>query len=276
MVETTPNARVAIDGQASGSADGSGKLTVASLSAGNHNVEISLDKYQSISGRPVTIAGGQTAHFAQPLTLAPVAPTTGSLSLQTNPQAQISIDGQRKGSADGSGQFNLDNLSPGQHQVEITLDHYQPVQVPVTIHAGSPFNTLVRLQPEAVAVAPSKPAAVAPTAPAAADNSADIQGIQEALRNFESAYNSRNMARIQATWLNIGARAKGVAGVLQQAEMVSIREECQGQPAISGTTATQSCTEVAQYMRGESPHKLPKSISFIKVNGKWVMKDKTP
>ena len=275
VVETTPNAQVAIDGQGRGSADGSGKLTVGSLSAGNHNVEISLDKYQPVSGRPVMIAGGQTAHFVQPLTPAAVAPSTGSLSISTNAQASILVDGQRKGSADGSGQFSLDGLSPGQHQLEITLEHFQAVQLPITIRAGSPTIIPARLQPEAVAVTPSKPVAVPPTPPAA-DNSADIQGIQEALRSFEAAYNSRNMARIQATWLNIGPRAKTIAGALQAAEVVNIKEECQGQPSISGTTATQNCTEVAQYSRSDAPRRLQKSVTFTKVNGKWVMKDKTP
>ncbi len=162
VVETTPNAQVAIDGQGRGSADGSGKLTVGSLSAGNHNVEISLDKYQPVSGRSVSITSGQTAHFVQPLTLAPVAPSTGSLSISTNAQASILIDGQRKGSADGSGQFNLDNLSPGQHQLEITLDHFQAVQLPITIRAGSPTIIPARLQPEAVAVVAPKPSRRSP------------------------------------------------------------------------------------------------------------------
>jgi hypothetical protein len=275
VVETTPNAQVAIDGQPKGSADGSGKLTVGSLSAGNHSVEISLDKYQPINGRSVTIAGGQAQHFAQPLTLLPPAPpSTGGVSVQTTANAQISIDGQRKGSADGSGQFNLEGLSPGQHSVEVSLEHYQSNQVSFGVRAGSSSVVAARLQPEAVAVVAPKP--VAPTPAAAVDNSADIAGIQEALRNFEQAYDSRNMGRISANWLNIGGRAKSIAGVMQQAEMVNIHEACEGQPSISGTSATQSCTEVVQYTKGDAPRKFPKSITFSKVGGKWVMKDKTP
>lgn len=275
IVETTPNAQIAIDGQPRGTADGSGKLTVNGLSAGNHLVEINLDKYQPVPGRSVTIASGQTNHFPVPLTLLPPPPpSTGSVSIQTNPQAQVSIDGQHKGIADGSGQLNIDGLAPGKYTVEISLDHYQSTSVPLTIRANSSVVIPARLQPEAVAVVAPKPVPAA--APAAAENSADLQGIQEALRNFEAAYDSRNMGRIQATWLNIGGRAKSLAGVFSAVDMVKINENCEGQPAISGNSATQNCVESAQYSKSDPPKKSPKTITFAKINGKWVMKDKIP
>jgi serine/threonine protein kinase len=271
VIETTPNAQIAVDGQPRGSADQSGKLSVDGLPAGSHTVEISLDKYQPMPGRAVTIAGGQAAHFNQPLTLLPPAPpATGSLSIQTTAQAQVSIDGQHKGTADGSGQLNLDGLAPGRYSLEISLEHFQTTQVPVTIRAGSTIVIPAKLQPEAVA------AAAPPKAPAAVDNSADIQGIQEALHNFEQAYDSRNLGRIQANWLNIGGRSKSLAGVLQAAEMVKINENCDGQPAINGNTATLNCVEISQYAKSDPPKKANKTITFAKVAGKWVMKDKLP
>jgi tRNA A-37 threonylcarbamoyl transferase component Bud32/tetratricopeptide (TPR) repeat protein len=276
VVETTPNAQVAIDGQPKGSADGSGRLTVGSLSAGNHSVEISLDKYQPLSGRSVTVAAGQPARFAQPLTpLPPAPPSTGSLSLQTSAQAQISIDGQRKGMADGSGQFNLDGLSPGSHAVEVSLDHFQPNQASFSVRAGSPSFVSVKLQPEVVVVNTPKP--VAPTPSAAPDNSADFAGIQQALHNFEQAWGSKNMGRIKSTWIDVdnGGRGKKFADLLQGARVAIIHESCEGQPAINGNTATQKCMETSQIDK-DPPHTNPKAMTFTKTGGKWVMKDKTP
>ena len=166
-------------------------------------------------------------------------------------------------------------LRPGSYQVQISLDHYLPTQVPVSIRANSNTVLPAKLQPE---LPPVKAAVVetSPPAPIKEDHSADFQGIQDALHNFEAAYNSRNMSRIQATWLNIGARSKSLAGVLEAAEMVNIQEICEGQPAINGSTATQSCTEVSKYSKGDPPRKAPKTITFTKANGKWVMKDKMP
>ena len=273
-VETTPNAQVAIDGQPRGTSDGAGRLIVNGISAGNHSVDISLDKYQPVSGHSVSITGGQIAHFAQPLTLLPPPPpSSGSLSVQTTPNAQVSLDGQRKGAADGSGQFSLEGLAPGRYGLEISLDHFQSVQQSITIRAGSSIVVPAKLQPEAAPVAPP-PAATA--ASSAVDYTADYQGIQEALRNFEQAYESRNMSRVQSTWLNIGGHSKALAGVFQQAEMVSIHEACEGHPSISGGTATQRCTEITLYTKGEAPRKSIKEITFTKASGKWVMKDKTP
>jgi hypothetical protein len=279
VVETTPNAQVSVDGQSKGSADGSGRLNVGGLAAGNHSIDISLDKYQPVSGRSVTIAANATAHFSQPLTaLPPPPPSSGSLSVQTNGGAQIAIDGERKGQADGSGQFNLDGVAPGRYTLEVSLANFEPEKVTINVRAGSSITVPVKLQPVKVAEAAPPPAPTpAPTAaPAPADHSADYAGIQAALRNFEQAYDSRNMGRIQANWLNIGARAKGIAGVMQDAEFVDVHEECAGNPAISGNTATQSCTEVVKYSKSDQPKRLPKTITFVKNGDKWVMKDKTP
>ncbi|HEY5329698.1 MAG TPA: protein kinase [Acidobacteriaceae bacterium] len=275
VVETTPNAQVTIDGQPRGSADGSGKLNVPSLSAGNHSIEISLDKYQTIAGRSVTVTAGQPARFTQPLTAAVVAPTTGSLSLQTTPLAQVTIDGQRKGSADGSGQFNLDGLSPGKHEVEITLEHFQTGKVSVPIRAGSPAIVSATLQPEpAPSVTEKHPQ---PPPQPVGPNPEDIQGIKDALHNFESAYDSRKMDLIKANWLNIGSRTKNTSEIVGGAPFLHMQLQCQGQPKIDGNTATwQGCTQLLQTDRGQTPDKSSESVSFTKANGKWVMKDKTP
>ena len=279
VVETTPNAQVSVDGQSRGSADGSGKVSVGSLPVGNHSIDISLDKYQNVSGRSVSVSANQTAHFTQPLTaLPPPPPSSGSLSVQTNAQAQISIDGERKGQADGSGSFNLEGLAPGRYTLEATLDRFEPRKLPINIRAGSSSAVSIELQPVKVAevAAPPPQPVAAPAAPAAVDHTADYAGIQAALRSFEQAYDSKNMGRIQANWLNIGARAKGIGAVMQDAEMVDVHEECAGTPTINGDNATQSCTEVVRYSKSDSPKHLPKTITFTKNGGKWVMKDKTP
>jgi hypothetical protein len=85
------------------------------------------------------------------------------------------------------------------------------------------------------------------------------------------------MAAIQATWLNIGpVRSKNLAGLFNIAEVVNLSESCEGTPAINGNTATQNCVESYQFLKSDPMKKTNKVITFAKVNGKWVMKDKNP
>ena len=253
------------------------------MPTGNHTVDISLDKYAPVSGRSVIVNPNQMARFTQPLTaLPPPPPSSGSISISTNPGAQVSLNGQRKGIADGSGQITLEGIAPGSYQVEVALDDFLPTQVPVKVVAGS--NTVIpaRLQPKPVAVAAKPtPAAEPPPPPVAAAVDpavAETPGIQAALNSFVSAYRSKNIAAIQANWTNIGpTRSKNLASVFQNAEVVNLSESCEGTPVISGNTATyQNCVESSQYMKGEPLRKLNKTITFTKTGGKWVMKDKLP
>ena len=290
LVQTTKGAQVIVDGRPRGSADGSGKLIVPNLSAGNHTVDISLDKYQTVTGRSVTVAGNQTVPLPVPLTLAavahneppppppPAASTTGSLIVQTNAMAQISINGEAKGQANGSGQFNLDGLAPGSYRLRATLDHFDSRETSFNIRAGAPTPVPIELQPTKVAVAepPPPPRETAPAKPTQPvdTGAAELPGIQAALRSFEQAYDSKNMARIQANWLDIGPAAKGIEGTMQAVDYAEIHEDCKGSPNVNGSSASWNCTESSRFSKSDQLRSFPKSITFTKNGDKWVIKDK--
>lgn len=279
LIQTTPNAQVSIDGRSRGAADGNGKLPVNPLPIGNHTVDISLDKYQPVSGRSITVSANTVAPLNQPLTLLPPPPpSSGSLTIATNPGAQVSINnGQRRGTADGSGQVNLDGMAAGSYQVEISLDKYQTQQVSASIRAGSSTVLSAKLQPvpEAVVVKTPPPPPPPVEKPKPVDTTAaDIQGIKEALGNFEQAFKSKNMARIQANWLDMNADTrKSLTATFSVVDVKQFNENCQGQPEIDGASAKQSCMEISQFT-DQDKRTSKKEITFSKINGKWVMKDK--
>ena len=271
-IQTTPGAQITVDGQRHAAADGSGNYTFESLPAGQHTVDIALDKYQSVQGRQVTISGGQMQQLNAPLTQAPPPPPqTGILGIGTTPGAVVSVDGQRKGIADGNGRINVDGLTPGPHTVEIALDKYQPASRQATVVAG-------QLEPVLLELKPVPQEAVAPTRPVQVDNSAaDMQGISEALDRFQAAYDSRDIPKLQTEWLEIGKqRSKQLDQLFHNFDYAQISEKCSGQPAISGNSAEWKCMELVQFQKGVWQKALPKTLYFVKQNGRWIMKDKLP
>jgi len=275
QIATTPNARIVVDGQPHGTADSSGKLTIAQLPVGNHNVEIALDN-RNIT-RTVAVSAGQSALLSDRLPdLPPPAPTTGSITVSTNAQAQIFLDSERKGFADSSGQFNLDNIPPGNHKVEVTLEHFVTSTTPVSVRAGEHQVVSSHLQAEMQPL-PLPKHDTDPPKPVEVDYTADYAGIDAALKNFEQAYKSRKIDRVQATWLDIGAYSKQLGEIFKNKEFdnVHIEETCSGHPAITGNTATQNCSEIVQSSKDDrDPVRHQTKITFVKSNGTWVMKDK--
>jgi len=271
-IQTTPGAQIVVDGQRRVTADGSGNYVFESIQAGPHAVDIALDKYTPVQGRQVSVTGGQQQTLSAQLSPAQQAPTTGNLAVETNPGATISIDGQRKGTADGSGRFGLEGLTPGQHTIDIALDKYQSQQGrQITISAGQTQNMYMQLTPVPQPQEPAQPKQ------AVADNGADIQGVEEARERFEAAYATRNVTKVDAEWLNIGKqREKQLDNLFHTFDIAVINEKCSGQPTINGNNAEWHCMELVQFQKGVWPKALPKTLYFVKQGNRWVMKDKIP
>jgi hypothetical protein len=278
-IQTTPGAQIVVDGQLRATADGSGSYVFESLPTGQHVVDITLDKYLPAQGRQVSVTRGQTQTLnAQLSPVPPQAPSTGSLAIQTNAGALISIDGQHKGAADGSGRFALDGLAPGQHLVDITLDKYQPAHDRQITIAGGQTQTLFAQLQAVPQEQPAQPAQPVQPQPRLADMSAaDVQGISEALDRFQAAYDSLNTAKLQTEWLDMGKqRAKQLDQLFHTFGFAQINEKCSGQPSISGNSAEWKCMELVQFQKGTWLKPQPKTLFFVKQGGKWVMKDKLP
>jgi uncharacterized protein YegP (UPF0339 family) len=118
-----------IDGKQAGSA----AAFRQEISAGNHELEISAEGYQSRREAITVPAGGEKNMELALVTLAPPPPTTGTLELEVSPPAAIlTIDGARIGNASG---FRRE-LSAGQHRIEISASGYQEIKRTLDIVAG--------------------------------------------------------------------------------------------------------------------------------------------
>ncbi len=90
------------------------------------------------------LAGGQV--LTLPVVLERQAPRTGSLLVAADiPSARVSIDGQPRGQVP----LVVDNLPPGEHQVEITAEDVPPKRETVRIIAGerATLNVVLRVAP---------------------------------------------------------------------------------------------------------------------------------
>jgi eukaryotic-like serine/threonine-protein kinase len=275
-VQTNAGAQIVVDGQLKGRADGSGSYTIGSLPAGPHTVSIALDKFQATDRQVVTTAGTNQALVAKLQALPPEAPITGALTVQTNPGAQISIDGQGSVTADSFGRHTFENLAPRSHAVEVVQDKFQPYSQEVTVSAGPNQPLVAKLQP--VPVAQEPPVAVTQKPTAVVDNGADVQLIEEARQRFVSAYESRNLGRLEGEWLNLKKQdklAKQINQVLQAADILKVNEKCdETRLVVTGNNAVWPCYESVDLVKNHFMRPIPVTLYFVKEGTKWVLQDK--
>jgi hypothetical protein len=133
LVVTTEPAGVSVivDGQARGVTP----LTLE-LAPGSHELKLAADGAEPRI-IPFTVSAGSTV--AQSVEFAKAAPTTGQLTIRTDPPgARISIDGIAVGTAP----VMIESLSPGQHNVSLANDVTSITQA-VTIEAGTTASLVV-------------------------------------------------------------------------------------------------------------------------------------
>jgi serine/threonine-protein kinase len=133
------------------------------LAEGTHKVKYSAPDDSDSQEHTIQIVANQSQ--ADTFFLKPAAPkpattnnvqAVGKLSIQTSPGAQVSIDGQYKGSADSGGNYLVQGLSSGPHSVYLSLDKFQPANRQVTITGGQTETLAAQLQAIAIA-APAQP-----------------------------------------------------------------------------------------------------------------------
>ena len=111
-----------------------GNVTPASfgnIAPGDHTIAVSLIGYSPASMN-VTVTAGSTSHADFQLVQ---IPQTGSISVTSSPGgAEISLDGSDTGKMTP---FTLDNITPGDHAVTVSLAGYTPDSMTVTVSAGS-------------------------------------------------------------------------------------------------------------------------------------------
>ncbi len=127
VTSTPEGAAIALDGTDTASVT---PITFDNLVPGDHNVTVSLEGYNSASST-VTVTAGETASADFQLV---AIPQTGSVSVTSTPEgAAIALDGADTGNVTP---FTFGNLVPGDHNVSVSLEGYNPASMAVTVIAG--------------------------------------------------------------------------------------------------------------------------------------------
>jgi hypothetical protein len=127
------------------------------LAPGSHELKLASDGATRVI--PFTVAPGNTV--AQTIELPRAAPTTGQLTIRTEPAgARVTIDGV----ANGTTPVTLEGLTPGTHRVELA-NHVSSVTQEVTVEAGTTASLVVPMTappsvPESGWISVSSPAEV--------------------------------------------------------------------------------------------------------------------
>jgi hypothetical protein len=109
------------------------------IAAGDHEVEITADGYQTLR-QTVTVPARGEKNLQ--LALARLAPPKGTLALQVSPETAIlTIDGKTVGPAAAFRQ----EIAAGDHEVEISADGYQTLHQTVTVPARGEKNLQLAL-----------------------------------------------------------------------------------------------------------------------------------
>jgi hypothetical protein len=208
----------------------------------------------------------------QPPSAPPI--TTGSLSIQGTPGAQVSLkgpNGQYQAILNGLGVAAIPGIDPGTYSLVISKDGFEDyARGGIQISASAvPLSMLTPgLQKTTAAVAAPTPAPAIATSNLAI-TAEDRQGIRDAVSNFEAAYQAayktKNLSQIPAAWLNRGELER----LFEVSDIAQIHENNCSDPVISGNSAKEDCTESAKFDRDLPAINIPVTLIFTKTNGQW-------
>jgi hypothetical protein len=146
MVTTPQGAAAYVDGTYYGMTP----ALAPGLSAGTHQVRLSLSGFQDYLGI-VTVVGGQTTTVTQTLVVAPTgtptptqSPATGSIAVSSVPGgASVFLDNAYVGISP----LTIPSVQPGSHVVTITQTGYQNYEMTVTVQGGQTAQVSATLTP---------------------------------------------------------------------------------------------------------------------------------
>lgn len=145
-VGTSPGAEVFLDGASQGQADAKGNLTIK-VPPGPHALKVSLAAKKDYE-KTVDVHAGQVVSVDAALTH-----LRGNLKVQTSPGATVLLDGSTVGQAGSTGQFAVEEVTPGSHELRITAQGKKEFHQNITIVAGQEATI------EALLKNPASPAA---------------------------------------------------------------------------------------------------------------------
>jgi formylglycine-generating enzyme required for sulfatase activity len=139
VVTTSPHAEIYLDGELQGRANAQGELSMKAR-LGVHALKVTLAGKKDFA-RSVTLSSGQAAKIEVKLVDAP-----GSIRLRTLVGASISLDGAAGESADLNGELVIGYVSPGAHQLRISMPGKKEYQQSLTVEAGQEIRIEAKLE----------------------------------------------------------------------------------------------------------------------------------
>jgi len=247
-VKGEPGAEVRIDGAVSGTIASNGSLPVK-LDAGRHQVQLSLGGFEPYSS-PVTVkAGGKTYMVAD---MKPAVPVIGSFTASQS------------------------KITPGQ-SARLSWTTQNATEVHIDQGVGAvPLSGSREVTPSRsttyMLTAKGNGSITAKTSITVEADQADVQGINQALALFKGAYDSMDVAALRRIWPSLTpTQADALKTIFLGLTSARLNDDCAGSPAISGDTATWTCSESISY-KGSSP--IPDAhntivFHFKRTGGKW-------
>ncbi len=119
-------------------------LTLSSVAARSHNVELDLSGYYDWA-TTVSVTSGVTRYVNAQLTALPSS--TGSIAVDSNPAgASVYLDGKLQGATSSTGTYTIQNVAVGSHTVAVTMSGYQDYMTTITVASGTTSYVSASLQ----------------------------------------------------------------------------------------------------------------------------------
>mgnify|MGYP001050138901 FL=1 len=121
-------------------------LTLSSVSAKNHNIELDLAGYYDWRST-VAVTSGVTRYVDARLTAVP-SDTTGAIDVVSYPAgADVFLDEKYQGKTPSAGVYTISNVAVGSHTVRVALSGYQDYTTPVGVSSATTSHVSAALQP---------------------------------------------------------------------------------------------------------------------------------
>ncbi|MDN7012839.1 PEGA domain-containing protein [Methanoculleus sp. FWC-SCC3] len=121
-------------------------LTLTSVSAKKHNIELDLSGYYDWKST-VTVSPGVTSYVNAYLTSVP-SETTGAIDVVSYPAgADVFLDDKYQGKTPSAGVYTISNVPVGSHTVRVALSGYQDYTTGVVVSGATTSHVTATLQP---------------------------------------------------------------------------------------------------------------------------------
>ena len=112
------------------------------------------------------------------------------------------------------------------------------------------------------------------------NGSDDAQGIREAIDRFKVLFEGKDADRLkQGIWPSMNDKQyRAIKATFQAVSQVTLREECQGSPTVTGDSAEWACNEVLAYYSSGKPQpgqSHPIVFHLKKRDGTWYVESRT-